>query len=167
MRRLSRNTSACATLPPLRTLTSRSSFSQLAKRRFSKVTSEEITPSASLPKSRLVSLPLLTTESLRSEDQHAEPRVAGYNSVAQFVQSSDASAARTAVSALKSSVDGLAQERGLSFPFEFQNDAGPTENPLAGYGATNMGKLKAVSNKYDPQQTFQTNQFAGFKISKA
>ena len=106
-------------------------------------------------------------ESLLPEDEHAEPGLAGYSSVAQFVQSSDASAARTAVSALKSAVDGLAKDGGSSFQFEFQNDAGPTDNPLEGYVARNMAKLKAVSARYDPQQTFQISQLAGFKISNA
>lgn len=59
---------------------------------------------------------------------------------------------------------GPPKGRGLSFPFEFHNDAGPTDNPLAGSRATKTAKLKAGSDKYDPQHTFQMNQFAGFQI---
>lgn len=82
-------------------------------------------------------------------DHRAESRLAGYDCVAQYVQISVAPAARTAISDFKTTVDQLARDRELSLPFIFRNDAGPTDDPLAGYGALNIAKLKAASIKYD------------------
>jgi len=61
----------------------------------------------------------------------------------------------------------LGQARGWYIPFIFLNDASRDQSPLAGYGATNLAKLKAVSKKYDPSQVFQNLQNNGFLLSKA
>jgi len=47
------------------------------------------------------------------------------------------------------------------------NDASRDQNPIAGYGAENVAKLKAVSEKYDPTQIFQVLQNDGFLLRKA
>ena len=61
----------------------------------------------------------------------------------------------------------LSAARGLNIPFTFMNDASRDQNPLAGYGATNLAKLRAASKKYDPSQVFQKLQNNGFLLSKA
>lgn len=60
----------------------------------------------------------------------------------------------------------LGEERGLCLPFLYMNDASRDQNPIAGYGATNVEKLKAVSKKYDPALIFQTLQNDGFLLSR-
>ena len=60
----------------------------------------------------------------------------------------------------------LAEERGLYLDFLYMKDASRDQNPIAGYGATNIAKLKAASQKYDPGQVFQTLQNDGFLLSK-
>ncbi|MCJ1405575.1 hypothetical protein MMC11_008803 [Xylographa trunciseda] len=61
----------------------------------------------------------------------------------------------------------LGQQRGLGETVLFMNDASRDQDPLAGYGATNLAKLKSISQKYDPSQVFQTLQSNGFLLSKA
>ena len=61
----------------------------------------------------------------------------------------------------------LGGERGSYLPFLYMNDASRDQNPIAGYGASNVEKLKAASKKYDPVQVFQTLQNDGFLLSKA
>ncbi|KAI8963317.1 FAD-binding domain-containing protein [Daldinia sp. FL1419] len=60
----------------------------------------------------------------------------------------------------------LGDERGLSLPFTFMNDASRDQNPLRSYGADNVNKLKQISKKYDASQLFQKQQNGGFLLSK-
>ncbi|KAI1651485.1 FAD-binding domain-containing protein [Daldinia loculata] len=60
----------------------------------------------------------------------------------------------------------LGDERGLSLPFTFMNDASRDQNPLASYGTENVNKLKQISQKYDASQLFQKQQNDGFLLSK-
>jgi hypothetical protein len=60
----------------------------------------------------------------------------------------------------------LGEMGGSYIPFLFMNDASRDQNPLASYGSTNLEKLKAVSQKYDPSQIFQTLQSGGFLLSR-
>lgn len=60
----------------------------------------------------------------------------------------------------------LGEQRGLYLPFVYMGDSSRDQNPIAGYGAANVAKLKAVSQKYDPTQIFQTLQNGGFLLSK-
>lgn len=53
---------------------------------------------------------------------------------------------------------------GLDHPYLYQNYAAQQQNVLASYGATNLAKLKAASQKYDPQQVFQRLQPGYFKL---
>ena len=54
----------------------------------------------------------------------------------------------------------------MYLPFLYMGDSSRDQNPIAGYGVTNVDKLKAVSQKYDPNQIFQTLQNNGFLLSK-
>ncbi|KAI0850546.1 FAD-binding domain-containing protein [Daldinia vernicosa] len=60
----------------------------------------------------------------------------------------------------------LGDERGLSLPFTFMNDASRDQNPLASYGTESVNKLKQISQKYDASQLFQKQQNDGFLLSK-
>lgn len=60
----------------------------------------------------------------------------------------------------------LGEERGLCLPFLYMGDSSRDQNPIAGYGVTNVEKLKAVSQKYDRAQIFQTLQNNGFLLSR-
>ncbi|KAI1413414.1 Glucooligosaccharide oxidase [Hypoxylon sp. FL1857] len=59
----------------------------------------------------------------------------------------------------------LSQERGISLPFLFMNDAGRDQNPIAGYGEENINKLRDISRKYDESQLFQTQRNGGFLLA--
>ncbi|KAK4235969.1 bifunctional solanapyrone synthase [Achaetomium macrosporum] len=50
--------------------------------------------------------------------------------------------------------------------FLYMNDCSRDQNPLPGYGADNVAKLRAVSRKYDPHQVFQRLQQDGFLLRK-
>ncbi|KAI4251236.1 MAG: hypothetical protein L6R42_008459, partial [Xanthoria sp. 1 TBL-2021] len=60
----------------------------------------------------------------------------------------------------------LGEQRGSYIPFLFMNDGSRDQSPLSLYGAENVARLKSVSRKYDPSQTFQTLQGNGFLLSK-
>ncbi len=60
----------------------------------------------------------------------------------------------------------LGEQRGLNVPFLFMNDGSRDQSPLSLYGADNIAKLKAVSQKYDPSGTFQKLQNGGFLLAK-
>ena len=61
----------------------------------------------------------------------------------------------------------LSTQRGLDLPFLYMGDSSRDQDPIAGYGASNVAKLKATSKKYDPAQVFQTLQNDGFLVLKA
>lgn len=87
--------------------------------------------------------------------------------MAQFTSPADSAATLEAFSSLRTTMEQAVNAKDLLVPFIFQNDAGFDQNPLAGYGATNLAKLRAASQKYDAQQVFQRNQFGGFKLVNA
>ncbi len=55
---------------------------------------------------------------------------------------------------------------GADNPYLYLDYADKTQDPLAGYGADNVKKMKAAANKYDPLGVFQKLVPGGFKISK-
>ena len=61
----------------------------------------------------------------------------------------------------------MAQSMGIYLPNLFTNDAGPIQNVMASYGATNLEFMKRVSQQYDPEQAFQTLQNGGYLVSRA
>lgn len=48
--------------------------------------------------------------------------------------------------------------------FLYSNYALPSQDPIASYGTTNQGTLRAVSKIYDPNQIFQNQVPGGFKL---
>ncbi|KAK2606340.1 hypothetical protein QQS21_003271 [Conoideocrella luteorostrata] len=61
----------------------------------------------------------------------------------------------------------VAVARNKLHPFKYIGYAHHTQNPLAGYGADNVGFMRRVSHKYDPEQLFQRAVGGGFKLSEA
>ncbi|KAF3042865.1 hypothetical protein E8E12_000806 [Didymella heteroderae] len=55
---------------------------------------------------------------------------------------------------------------GADNPYLYLDYADITQDPLAGYGAENVKKMKAAAQKYDPQSVFQKLVPGGFKLSK-
>jgi hypothetical protein len=57
-----------------------------------------------------------------------------------------------------------AVKRGLTSDFIYLNYASPWQDPLASYGAANLGRLRQVAKVYDPTAVFQTLQPGYFKL---
>lgn len=56
-----------------------------------------------------------------------------------------------------------ASQKGLN-SYKYLNYAFKTQNPIQGYGASNVEKLQAISKKYDPSGVFQKLVPGGFKL---
>ena len=65
---------------------------------------------------------------------------------------------------LNNQIIAAAKASGLWNKWVYLNYADVSQDPIAGYGAMNAAKLKAVSKKYDPGQMFQKNVPGGFKL---
>lgn len=63
-------------------------------------------------------------------------------------------------------ISAYAVSIGADNPYLYLDYADSSQDPLVGYGAENVKKMKAAAEKYDPQQIFQKNVPGGFKISK-
>lgn len=65
------------------------------------------------------------------------------------------------------SIEAEAKAKGLFHSFKFLNDAGITQDPISTYGknGSSVGRMKAVSAKYDPNGVFQTL-VPGFKLGR-
>jgi hypothetical protein len=64
--------------------------------------------------------------------------------------------------AFANDLQAYANFTGTLAPWRYLNYVNPTQDPLASYGADNIAFMKAVSLKYDPDQTKSP---AGFKLS--
>lgn len=58
----------------------------------------------------------------------------------------------------------LAGEKGLLHRYVFTNYAYQKDNVMAGYGEQSLAKLRAASEKYDPEGMFQKGVPGGFKL---
>ncbi|KAH8596633.1 FAD binding domain-containing protein [Bisporella sp. PMI_857] len=63
-----------------------------------------------------------------------------------------------------SRVNEAAKEKGLHFPWIYQNYAAKQQNVFRGYGETSHQRLRDISRKYDPQGVFTKLQPGYFKI---
>ncbi|KAF4625681.1 hypothetical protein G7Y89_g12485 [Cudoniella acicularis] len=61
----------------------------------------------------------------------------------------------------------LGTARGSYLENIFMNDASRDQNPLFGYGPSNLARLRSIALKYDPSKVFQVLQNDGFLLSKA
>jgi len=84
--------------------------------------------------------------------------------VCQYRDPKHDDAAHSAVQKVAAFVRETAEFAGLLLSFTFMNDANWEEDPLASYGPTNVARLKAISERYDPDQAFQLLQGGGFLL---
>lgn len=70
-----------------------------------------------------------------------------------------------AVEALVADFRRLASDRGLLHRYIFTNYAYQKDNVMAGYGEQSLARLRAASEKYDPEGMFQKGVPGGFKLS--
>jgi hypothetical protein len=77
---------------------------------------------------------------------------------------SDDGSATAAAQALIDAIECATKEAGHYSPFKYLNYAAYWQDPISGYGASNVANLKKISNKYDPSGLFQTGAPGGFKI---
>jgi ABC-type nitrate/sulfonate/bicarbonate transport system substrate-binding protein len=91
---------------------------------------------------------------------------AGWTTLIDWANAEDDATVRAVSIETTQEWDTLSRERNLYLPHLFMNDAARDQNPLAGYGADNVSKLKQISAKYDETQFFQKLQNSGFLLSK-
>lgn len=91
----------------------------------------------------------------------------GWTTLVDWVDEADDELVRSVSIELTEQWKTVSQERGLNIDYIYMNDASRDQNPLAGYGATNVDKLKKIAKKYDPNRVFQKLQNNGFLLSKA
>lgn len=60
-----------------------------------------------------------------------------------------------------------AKKRGVFVDYVYMNYAGPDQEVIKGYGATNQARLKAIASLYDPTGVFQRLQPGGHKLEGA
>jgi hypothetical protein len=68
---------------------------------------------------------------------------------------------------VKNRVIAVAKAKGKYHPFIYMNYGSPYQNVVAGYGAANQARLKAISKKYDPTGVFEKLQPGYFKLDGA
>ncbi|KAI1318235.1 FAD-binding domain-containing protein [Xylariaceae sp. FL0255] len=61
-------------------------------------------------------------------------------------------------------VQSAAKAKGLGWDLQYSNYADASQDVIKSYGAENVGFLKQVSKKYDPNQIFQKKVPGGFKL---
>lgn len=86
-------------------------------------------------------------------------------SVSWTSSSDDAQIAAASDTFLEGTVTA-AKADGLWNPWIYLNYAGEAQDPIEGYGPTNQAKLRAASEKYDPDGFFQFNVPGGYKLFK-
>lgn len=64
-------------------------------------------------------------------------------------------------------IEQAASAYGGLLDFRFPNDANAEQDVFAGFGSSNVQKLRQVSTKYDPLQIFQKQQNGGFLLDKS
>jgi hypothetical protein len=52
-------------------------------------------------------------------------------------------------------------------PYKYSNYSSRDQDPLASYGEENLGKLKEIAGRYDPEGVFQVLQNGGWLVSRA
>jgi hypothetical protein len=58
----------------------------------------------------------------------------------------------------------MAKELGVDNDYYYMPYSSGYQPVVAGYGAENMARLQAISNRYDPTQVFQNSQPGYFKL---
>lgn len=90
----------------------------------------------------------------------------GMSYLAQWVKEDDDEHVQRAVFELRDYLRETAVQMDILLPFVFMNNATFAQDPLTGYGAQHIARMKEVSRKYDAEQVFQTLQGDGFLLRK-
>lgn len=77
---------------------------------------------------------------------------------------SDDARIETQAKSLFAQAETSAEALGVTNPYLYLNYAASWQNPIAGYGASNVSALQAASKKYDPTGVFQYQVPGGFKL---
>ena len=101
---------------------------------------------------------------LRSNSKPLALMVSGFTATVTWQDDAHDEAMHKAIDSMGNEVAQIAASKGLSRPQLFPNDATFSQNPMESFGSENLGRLRAVSRKYDPQQVFQRLQNGGFKL---
>ncbi|KAH9885516.1 FAD-binding domain-containing protein [Xylariomycetidae sp. FL2044] len=81
-----------------------------------------------------------------------------------WVLASEAEAVMTALRDMVAAMEAAARARGLLHPFRYMGYASQFQDPIAGYGAANVARLRAVARQYDPEGVFQRLHPGYFKL---
>ncbi|WQF82933.1 Putative FAD-binding domain, PCMH-type, FAD-binding, type PCMH, subdomain 2 [Colletotrichum destructivum] len=74
--------------------------------------------------------------------------------------------ARARMASAAAQIEDFAASVGGSVGWRYLNYADPSQNPLKTYGEANVGFIRKVASKYDPEGVFQKRVPGGFKISR-
>ncbi|CAO1599552.1 hypothetical protein XANCAGTX0491_003274 [Xanthoria calcicola] len=96
-------------------------------------------------------------------DPDAGPQVIALQSI-QWAHATDDATINEAARRIWTQADELAVKMGLQRKWIYLNYADRDQDPIGSYGSENVGKLQAVSRKYDPTGLFQMNVPGGFKL---
>jgi hypothetical protein len=88
------------------------------------------------------------------------------NMSASFANAADEAAILKFFSTIIKKVKAEAKSKGLDSDYIYMNYASQFMDPIASYGAANVGRLVAVSKKYDPTHVFQNLHPGHFKLTK-
>jgi hypothetical protein len=75
--------------------------------------------------------------------------------------------AKTGLDALSAKINDLAELLHGKADLVYLNYADSSQDPLGSYGVNNVGFMRDVAARYDPEGVFQTRIPGGFKLSKA
>lgn len=88
------------------------------------------------------------------------------NSLTQWTDEADDEKVMSAVHEFGDYIYKTAVELDVLIPFVYLNNATEAQDPIHGYGAKNVQRLRDVSARYDSAQMFQIQQSNGFLLRK-
>ncbi|KAL3443452.1 hypothetical protein BJX65DRAFT_298249 [Aspergillus insuetus] len=86
---------------------------------------------------------------------------------ADTLSEADEARVRASVKRIVDVVEETAKSDGVWVPYKYSNYSSRDQDPLASYGEENLGKLKEIAAKYDPERVFQVLQNGGWLVSRA
>ena len=109
---------------------------------------------------------LLKTARLRTLKADTRLSIVGLDLTIQWLDASDDDVVMVATQTLLKQAKRYAKSQRLFHEFVYLNYALESQDPIAGYGAENVARMKAASSHYDPEQVFQKLVPGGFKLNR-